>query len=289
MAYNIKVKNNSASNVTWGSITITPSNTYELKVGDIANTGNAIITDFTQYSDLARLALDGDISILESDVTLDAQAGVSLIGRFYDDPYKTINYIITTIDKELLNLPNIDNTADADKPISTAMQNALDTKEDSLGNPTTSGYVLSSTNNGNRSWVEMASGGGGSSQMFTLEYNADWTVTNGGYLWAGGAHSDGSSSTVNNAYWPIPYNSNIVAISASCLSGTSNGTDVGFDVMVNGAKITTVEGFMFNNQGDYVILGTPISITAGDEVALRSGSSTWSLNHPRVTVFFEKA
>ncbi len=42
------------------------------------------------------------------------------------------------------------------------LQNALDAKEDDLGNPSVNGYVLSSTTGGVRSWVENTGGGGGS-------------------------------------------------------------------------------------------------------------------------------
>ena len=50
-------------------------------------------------------------------------------------------------------LGNVDNTSDVDKPVSTLAQAALDSKEDVLGNPTTDGYVLSSTISGVRIWV----------------------------------------------------------------------------------------------------------------------------------------
>jgi len=62
-----------------------------------------------------------------------------------------------------LGLGNVDNTADADKPVSTATQTALDGKEDDLGNPAADGYVLSSTTGGVRSWVAQSGGGGGGS------------------------------------------------------------------------------------------------------------------------------
>ena len=60
-----------------------------------------------------------------------------------------------------LSLGNVDNTSDADKPVSTATQTALDLKEDDLGNPASDGYVLSSTTGGVRSWVVQSGGGGG--------------------------------------------------------------------------------------------------------------------------------
>ena len=47
--------------------------------------------------------------------------------------------------------------------------------EDSLGNPTTTGYVLSSTTTGTRSWIEMVAGGGTSGS--TSEYCPGYTYT----------------------------------------------------------------------------------------------------------------
>lgn len=66
-----------------------------------------------------------------------------------------------TLTKSDVNLANVDNTSDIDKPVSTATQTALDNKEDSLGNPASDGQVLSSTAAGVRSWVDQSGGGGG--------------------------------------------------------------------------------------------------------------------------------
>lgn len=63
------------------------------------------------------------------------------------------------LDKNDVGLGNVDNTSDADKPISTATQTALDGKEDDLGNPTIDGQVLSSTIAGGRSWITPSGGG----------------------------------------------------------------------------------------------------------------------------------
>lgn len=69
-----------------------------------------------------------------------------------------------------LGIENIDNTADLDKPISTATQNALNLKEDSLGNPTTDGEVLTSLTDGTRSWKK--------SSGIERKTAAEWTTAN---------------------------------------------------------------------------------------------------------------
>lgn len=66
-----------------------------------------------------------------------------------------------TLDKTDVGLGNVDNTSDANKPVSTAQAIAIVAKENSLGVPTVDGYVLSSTTGGVRSWVAQSGGGGG--------------------------------------------------------------------------------------------------------------------------------
>jgi len=73
----------------------------------------------------------------------------------------------TEVDKILVWLDKVDNTADADKPISTATQDALDNKENWLWAPDTDDYILSSKSDWTRAWVEMTWWSWGST-------NLDW-------------------------------------------------------------------------------------------------------------------
>ena len=66
-----------------------------------------------------------------------------------------------TLDKDAVGLGSVDNTADINKPLSNAASVALSQKEDDLGNPSQSGYILSSNTAGDRTWVPAPSGGGG--------------------------------------------------------------------------------------------------------------------------------
>jgi len=58
-----------------------------------------------------------------------------------------------SVTKAQVGLGNCDNTSDVDKPVSTAQQTEIDTKEDSLNNPASNGDMLTSTTLGVRSWV----------------------------------------------------------------------------------------------------------------------------------------
>ncbi len=63
-------------------------------------------------------------------------------------------------------LSNVTNTSDTSKPVSTAQATAIGLKEDSLGNPGTTGQVLASTSAGARSWVTLPTGGGATYTVF---------------------------------------------------------------------------------------------------------------------------
>lgn len=242
----------------------------------------------------------------------------------------SVHFTKSSIVPSDIGLGSIDNTADLDKPISTATQTALDlkatvsdvsthttdstihrsindagtsttdlwsasqigtqidTKEDALGSPSTDGYILSSTAAGVRSWVAQSSGGTGGTTSATFFYSYDATITDGTYLWPIGSFTDGAASSLTNAYWPMPWDGQITVLSISALGGTSNGTDVGFDVYVNGVLSGEARNCNFAGQGREVTFGTPIPFSIGDEVAICTAPSTWSLNHPKVAMIVEK-
>ncbi len=61
----------------------------------------------------------------------------------------------------VLDADDIDDTSTINKFTNSTEKSTWDAKEDSLGNPSVNGYVLSSTTAGVRSWVEMTGGGTG--------------------------------------------------------------------------------------------------------------------------------
>jgi hypothetical protein len=72
----------------------------------------------------------------------------------------TFTGTVSGITKSMIGLSLVDNTSDAGKPISTATQTALNNKENSLGNPSVNGYILSSSTSGVRTWVAASSSSG---------------------------------------------------------------------------------------------------------------------------------
>ena len=63
----------------------------------------------------------------------------------------------------------------------TVINATLATKENSLGNPSTNGYVLSSTSTGTRSWIAPATGGGGGT-VTSVSANAPLSISGGGTI-----------------------------------------------------------------------------------------------------------
>ena len=84
---------------------------------------------------------------------------------------------LTGLTKSQVGLENVDNTSDADKPISDATQIALDAKEPSLGLGSP-GQVLATNQNANgKEWVDMS--GGGSSAWAYIDGIAEPPVIKG--------------------------------------------------------------------------------------------------------------
>ena len=76
-----------------------------------------------------------------------------------NDVYEvTLNQSVLSLNRsQIVGIGNIDNTSDINKPVSTAIQTALNGKEDSLGLPLSDDQVLVSNTAGGRSWTNVGS------------------------------------------------------------------------------------------------------------------------------------
>lgn len=130
-----------------------------------------------------------------SNVVLTAVKSVTGTGVNNTDPTNPI----ISITKSTIGLGNVDNTSDANKPVSTATQTALNDKEASLGNPASDGFALFSTAAGARSWAAV-SAGPKAIQVFTA--SGTYTKTSGATVAivevVGGGGSGGGSGAGGN-------------------------------------------------------------------------------------------
>lgn len=88
-----------------------------------------------------------------------------------------------TLDKAAVGIPNVDNTSDANKPISTATQTALSGKENSLGTGTAGQFLAH-----DKTWQTPPTGGGGISWSQNTVSNSTLSLlvgSNGGQMFSG--------------------------------------------------------------------------------------------------------
>jgi len=158
----------------------------------------------------------------------------------------------------------------------------------SLGNPTTSGYVLSSTTAGVRSWIAPPAGGGGTG-YFTRSGTTLYPATSGDKIGLGTTttaeafiHSSIADNTWEHIIQPTnygtnyPYTNNGVTTTRAdrfysggyTLNATANisydnrpdvvGIFWGYNVTANGSRANVNDGsFSFNTETHYFISGQP--------------------------------
>jgi len=163
-------------------------------------------------------------------------------------------------------LGNVDNTADINKPVSTATTAALVLKEGALGSPTTTGYVLSSSPLGVRSWVP--NGGGGTAAISNTNQAIANTITQG-------VTSNQQLQVDTTALRSVVFNIvgayiNEVTAALSPLAKLS-GFGVSFGT-ADGTVVSTTGGFGYdfgNFFGTYVtsVSATPITVTPSNRGA----------------------
>ena len=128
--------------------------------------------------------------------------------------------------------------------------------EPALGNPTTDGYVLSSTIAGVRSWVEMTGGGGG--QQVTIDVAGITAAqANGSNAAAIGnnAIADGNNSVAlgTGAYTgPVL---NAIAIGPAAVCEDADSISIGFGASTNGDDSVIIGGSANGMQGNAVAIG----------------------------------
>lgn len=152
------------------------------------------------------------------------------------------------VTKAQVGLSNVDNTSDLNKPVSTAQQAEIDTKEDALGNPATNGYILASTTSGVRSWVAQSGSGSPSSIYYgtkrttsTYQVNMNSTEIDGYF---GGNKVRSVKFFVNVIYQPSAFIDKTLMVQ---FTGTFDGTTEYYTAyLVTTGMFQAINGFTAN-------------------------------------------
>lgn len=220
------------------------------------------------------LILDGDKAVIGVTPYFQA-ANTETLLRIYHEGFKPT--------KTDVGLDDVDNTSDADKPISIATQTALDLKEGSLGTPDTDDHVLSSTAEGIRSWVPMythPTGDGYEHVPANGDTNANRflmaTDTPGVYQWTSITDSDGDlvDPTLYQYLWDNFYSGDVAEYhvpvadadmwlysSPIIACGTNVGIGLTKDEISESAHILSLDGSLKLLYG--IDFGTKASLSYG--------------------------
>ena len=148
------------------------------------------------------------------------------------------------------------------------VQAAVSASEPALGNPSTNGYVLSSTTAGVRSWVVMTGGGG----LTTVTNDVTSRTANTVYAAPNGSNGTAIFRTLVAA----DMGNVITAPSSTALSIGSNGTSGLINLASNGASVTISVPF---TRTYATTASTSYTITT-ETVFTFTGSSTLTLTAP---------
>jgi hypothetical protein len=130
---------------------------------------------------------------------------ITQLGGKVDTSYKTHLALPLSLRLVDTTLQIAQSNTTTDGYLSAVNWNTFNGKENSLGNPSTNGYVLSSTTGGVRSWIAPATGGGGG------------TVTNVAALTLGTTGTDLTSTVINPTTTPV------ITLNVPTASSTNRG------------------------------------------------------------------
>ena len=132
-------------------LAVSTANATVVTQSNIVGANGVTVSVPTSGTNKGKVQVSGPNLPTVNDATLTIQKNGTSVGTFTANASsaKTINI---TMAKGDVGLGNVDNTSDADKPVSTATQTALDAKQDKL-NSGTGGNVTISTNNASASGV----------------------------------------------------------------------------------------------------------------------------------------
>lgn len=201
----------------------------------------------------------GSLGDITGALTLQAAPAHTIFGNVSSSASNP-NYMTVNDLKNMIAVNNVDNTSDLNKPISTAMQAALDAglaaKQNSLGVPSTNGYLVTANTDGSTGFVDPASVGPafGAAPANTFFGNGTGSAVQPAFMSVNTAKSSLALNNVENtaiSTWPGSAN---VTTLGTITTGVWNGTAIGAsflpalnaitapaaDVSLNSHKITNL-------------------------------------------------
>ena len=158
-------------------------------------------------------------------------------------------------------------------------------KENSLGNPATSGFVLSSTSAGVRSWIAPATGGGGGT-VTNVFANPPLSITGGSTIsptvnadtltTAGLQTKFRTDSARANIYTSIATNTTNISANTTAINGKQS-------TLVSASNIKTINGNSLLGSGDLVISGGAAGTDKFGEENTGSAATTITLANTALT------
>lgn len=209
---------------------------------DAAGSATQALADANQYTDTAVAGVDTGVMtvVAGNNVTVDSTNPANPVVSADDAPVDSVNGQtgVVVLDKSDVGLGNVDNTSDADKPISTATQTALNLKLDAsrmlqgtgfpngvVSAPVGTIYIDTAVTNGASSWIKKSGTG-----------NTGWVVLEGdtGPRGVGGLVTNGWTVSNNNRVI-IQRVGNVVNITAEQLNADSATSTVPMEgILMNG-------------------------------------------------------
>lgn len=287
----ISLLNNDAGYITSASVITThsgltlddgtnPHGTTKANVGlgnvDNTSDANKPISDSTQS------ALDLKFNTTDFNATFDARLGTKSTSDiaegsnlYYTEARVTANASVAqntahrgivsgnphNVNKGDVGLGSVDNTSDADKPISTTQQAALDGKLDSVVEGTN--ISIDNTDPNNPIINSTASGGNGGYCELWAEENSNLNPgTNGGFQFSFGNGATNSYGVV------IGFNCTIDTLSLAVENATTGTVEVYVNEVATGETVS-ISAERFNT-----VTGLTVPIVAGDRITFRTISGS---------------
>lgn len=237
---------------------------------------------------------------------IDVQNGVPANGQVLQYTTSGSKWKHHTLTKSDVGLSNVDNTSDANKPISTATQNALDTKQDDI-TLTTNGTSGAATFAANVLNIPQYGGSGGSGFGYTLILGYTVTPLTASNTFVSGAFYGSQAVTLGNnrpSRWVLaPKSGRIVSASiisqlnaatyaspsSSVLTIRINNTTAGTSTIIDSAyPIGSSLSWSGNPpaKNNLYTLATPLVISAGDQIQIQIVTPAWSVAPSDITQQF---